>query len=241
MSHIYRFYSQFLSEDGSRVVLRDDEAHHALNVLRIKVGQDVHVFDGEGLSWRCVVEEVSRKEVMCGIVDTRKTERSVPGVCVSLAWLNKDKSVEELIQRCTELGVSEFRFFRGDHSGRAPKENKKWAKWAIEACKQCGRVWVPEFVMVEDLIDVVCDEETCLVASLGETSVPLKEAVSGTGDINILVGPEGDFSERELALVIRHGGKPVSLGDAVYRSQVAASVMTTLVLNELGRMGSTAK
>ena len=238
MSHIYRFYSQVEGEDGSRVVLRDEEAHHALHVLRIKVGQEVHVFDGAGHSWRCVVEEVSRKEVVCGIVDAVVAERSAPGVCVSLAWLNKDKAVEELIQRCTELGVSEFRFFRGDHSGRAPKENKKWAKWAIEACKQCGRVWVPEFNVSEGLADVIRDGEISLFASLGESSVPIKDVVTGSGDINIVIGPEGDFSEEELTMLIEQGAKPVSLGDAVYRSQVAASVMTTLVMNELGRMGS---
>lgn len=234
MSHIYRFYAHPEGNDEGRVILRDEEAHHALHVLRVKAGQEVHVFDGLGRSCRCVVEAVSRKDVVCAVVEAFESAQVSPRVCVSVAWLNKDKAVEELIQRCTELGVSEFRFFRGEHSGRGPKVNKKWAKWAIEACKQCGRVWVPEFSVVDGLADVVRDGETTLVASLGEESLPLKEAVSEAGDVNIVIGPEGDFSEGELAQLMDAGAKPVSLGDAVYRSQVAAGVLTTLVMYELG-------
>ena len=236
MSHIYRFYACPEVGDDSAVVLRDEEAHHALHVLRIKVGQEVHVFDGQGRSWQCVVESCERKEVVCRVEEADECAQASPRVVVSMAWLNKDKSVEELIQRCTELGVSEFRFFRGDHSGRAPKENKKWAKWAIEACKQCGRVWVPEFTVADGLADVLKNGETTLVASLGLASVPLNEAVVGKRDLNIVIGPEGDFSEGELAQLLGCGAKPVSLGDAVYRSQVAASVMSTLVMYELGRI-----
>jgi 16S rRNA (uracil1498-N3)-methyltransferase len=237
MSHIYRFYAEPEVGDAARVVLRDEEAHHALHVLRIKEGQTIHAFGGLGRAWRCVVESASRKEVVCAVVEATESARPAPGVCVSMAWLNKDKSIEALIQRCTELGVGEFRFFRGEHSGRGPKANKKWEKWAVEACKQCGRVWLPTFSVHDSLEDVVRAEEATLVASLGEETMSMADAIDASKDINIVIGPEGDFSEGELATLVAQGALPVTLGDAVYRSQVAATIMATLVMYELGRLG----
>ena len=237
MSHIYRFNAQPEAEDSTRVVLRDEEAHHALHVIRIQAGDEIEVFDGRGNAWRCCVEESSRKEVGCSVIEQRYTEAVAPRVIVSMAWLKKDKAVESLIQRCTELGVGEFRFFRGDHSGRAPKSSAKWEKWAVESCKQCGRVWMPRFNVEDGLSDVMRPEETTLVASLGTTSVPLSECVTGSQDINILIGPEGDFSEAESVYLLKQQVHPISLGDGVYRSEVAAGLMAALVMYELGRLG----
>lgn len=237
MSHIYRFYAQPEENDASRVILRDDEAHHALHVIRIKVGQEIDIFDGNGHTWRCCVEETSRKEVSCSVLEQRHVSADAPRVILSLAWLNKDKAVESLIQRCTELGVGEFRFFRGDHSGRAPKHSAKWNKWAVESCKQCGRVWLPTFTLADTLADTLKPNECTLIASLEEDSIPLSDCVNTTKDINILIGPEGDFSEAEYAQLSAHDAQSVSLGEATYRSEVAAGVMSALVMYELGRLG----
>lgn len=236
MSHTYRFYAQPEVGDSARIVLRDDEAHHALHVLRIKAGSEVGVFDGLGNAWSCRVSACSRKEVSCAVMEHSFTEPAGPRVVVSVAWLNKDKAVEALIQRCTELGVGAFRFFRGEHSGRAPKLSPKWKKWAVESCKQCGRVWVPEFSVLDGLSEVLEDEETTLVASLGDESVPLRDCVTGSQDINIVIGPEGDFSEGELASLLAKEARPISLGDGVYRSEVATGLMSALVMYELGRL-----
>ena len=108
MSHIYRFVGGLNGGSDSRIVLRDEEAHHALHVVRVKLGDVVEVFDGVGNAYACRVEEVGRKEVECVVESSRFVEVESPRVIVSLAWLNKDKAVEEMIQRCTELGVSEF-------------------------------------------------------------------------------------------------------------------------------------
>lgn len=237
MSHLYRFYAQPEPNEPTQVILRDEEAHHALHVLRLKVGAEVGVFDGQGNDWTCRVEECSRKELTCRVLEHCYTEPAESKVIVSLAWLNKDKAVEALIQRCTELGVGEFRFFRGEHSGRAPKSSPKWEKWAVESCKQCGRVWVPQCSVAEGLAEVLRDGETTLVASLGEDALALRDSIDPGRDINIVIGPEGDFSEGELAQLIRLEARPISLGDATYRSEVAAGVMSALVMYELGRLG----
>lgn len=247
MSHVYRFYGGLDEGSDSRVVLRDEEAHHALHVVRVKVGDLIEVFDGSGSAWSCRVEALGRKEVGCVVESHRVEEVESPRVVVSAAWLKKDKAVEELIQRCTELGVAEFRFFRGAHSGRDVKVSAKWRKWAIESCKQCGRVRVPKFGVTDGVTDtfyggiyggiedVVREDEVTVVASLGEGCVALRECLGDGRDVNVVIGPEGDFSAGEMAVLDGLGVRRVSLGRAVFRSQVAAGVLCSQVFYELDR------
>lgn len=239
MSHVYRFYGGLDSEDGDVITLSGDEAHHALHVVRVKVGAEIGVFDGRGNAWSCVVESCTRREVVCRVEAHTYSEQESPRVIVSMGWVNKDKRVESLVQRCTELGVAEFRFFRGDHSVRDVKVSPKWMRWAVESCKQCGRVWVPCITdaVYGSLADVVREDELTITGLLGKDTEALRDVVSREKDINLVIGPEGDFSEAEMQTRIDVGARAVSLGDVVYRTEVAGALLAGLVMYELGRVG----
>ena len=237
MPHTFRFFGTPDRKDSSRIVLKDEEAHHALHVVRIKVGDAVDVFDGLGNEWACTVEAANRREVECVVQSRRVEVRPEPRVTVSVAWLNKDRAVEELIQRCTEIGAGEFRFFRGDYSSRAPKQTDKWTKWAIESCKQCGRLWLPEFHVTGSIGDVLNQDEISIAGLLQDDPVPLRDCLNQTQNVNIIISPEGDFSAEEIATLAQHGTHTISLGSGTYRSQLAATLLASLVLYELDRLG----
>lgn len=239
MSHVYRFYGGLDVEGGETVTLSGDEAHHALHVVRLQAGDALGVFDGLGNAWSCVVESCSRREVVCRIEGHAFTEQESPRVIVSMGWVNKDKRVEHLVQRCTELGVAEFRFFRGEHSVRDVKASPKWARWAVESCKQTGRVWIPGITdaVYGSLAEVVREDELTITGLLGKETEALRDVVSGDRDINLVIGPEGDFSEGEMQALMDAGAHAVSLGDAVYRTEVAGALLAGLVMYELGRVG----
>lgn len=236
MAHVYRFYCGEAVAGASEVALSGEEAHHALHVVRVKPGDSLEVFDGAGRSFACEVSECDRKDVTCQVLGESFVERALPRVFVSLAWLGKDKGVESLIQRCTELDVAGFRFFRGAHSVKAVKASPKWERWAVEACKQSGRVWLPEFEVCDGLSDVTREGELTIVGALEGEVVKLGDVVSGDRDVNVVIGPEGDFSAEEYAALGEAGAAFVSLGDGVYRSEVAASLLAGLVSYELGRL-----
>jgi 16S rRNA (uracil1498-N3)-methyltransferase len=239
MSHVYRFYGGLDVDGGEVIRLVGDEAHHALHVVRVKVEDSIGVFDGRGNAWVCVVESCTRREVVCRVVERSFTEQESPRVIVSMGWVNKDKRVESLVQRCTELGVAEFRFFRGAHSVRDVKVSPKWERWAVESCKQCGRVWVPSITdaVYGSLADVIRDDELTITGLLDKETEVLRDVVSGDRDINLVIGPEGDFSEAEMQTLIDAGARAVSLGDVVYRTEVAGALLAGLVMYELGRVG----
>lgn len=233
MPHTYRFHVPPENLTGALVTLPGDEAHHAAHVVRANPGDAVELFDGQGHECVGTIESMNRREVRVAV----GTERFVPppSVRVTLfqAWLLREKSLEFLIQHGTEIGVSRFVFFRGGHSGRPPQVNDKWQRIAIEACKQCGRSWAPTFAAYPGLAAALDAEPMpLLIATPHREPVPLRQAVQHP-ETGIIIGPEGDFTDDELALAASRDATPISLGSATYRAEVAAVLAAALVLYEL--------
>ncbi|HOZ48950.1 MAG TPA: RsmE family RNA methyltransferase [Candidatus Hydrogenedentes bacterium] len=239
MPHVHRFYIPEMPDATTEWPLPSEEAHHALHVVRVRAGDPLVVFDGRGREWPGVVGEVARREVTVRVGEARLVPPPRTRLIVVQAWLNRDKSVETLIRRCTELGVSHFLFFRSGRSDRPPKPSDKWTRLAAETCKQCGRAWLPTFDVADDLdAALALAEVPVLVAAMDCEPIPLSEAlVPCAGACSILVGPEGDFADAELRRALDSGAMPISLGHITYRSEVAACTLAALVLYERGELG----
>ena len=237
MAHRYRFYIEPETAVDSPIVLEGAEAHHALHVVRVRKGEEVACFNGIGAE---VTGRVVRAERAALTIEPEQvTHTPEPSIRLTLAqaWLHREKAVEEFVKRATELGVTRFTFFRGEHSERPPKVSDKWVRWAIDSCKQSGRSWLPAFDVVDDLAGVLDGKVgPAIIATQHRTPTPLAQSISGES-ATLLVGPEGDFSEDELKLADARGAASVSLGDATYRSEVAATLLAALVLYELGGLG----
>lgn len=237
MPHVHRFYIDKTPGEADPIDLSGQEAHHALHVVRLKVGDGVEVFDGLGREWDCRVVETTRHGVRLEAVDCRQAVRGAARLTLYQAALHRDKAVEELVRHGTELGVAGFVFFPAHHSERGPRAGGKWRRTAIEACKQCSRAWLPEFDTAESLEDALARASgTLLVATRELPAVAVAHAVSSP-EISLFVGPEGDFTEEELGAFVARGASAVSLGAATYRSEVAAVLASALVLYELGELG----
>ncbi len=237
MAHQHRFYIAPPPPVNDSVALSGEESHHALKVVRARVGDAVSLFDGRGREYSGIVSEAGRRDVIIALEAVREVPPPAPRVILAQAWLHREKSLEELIRRGTELGVTEFCFFRGDHSERDPKVSDKFHRLAVEVCKQCGRSWLPEFTTARNMTEVLArPEPDKLMASMDAPPVPLKAALSGRAVI-MIVGPEGDFTPEETEEALAAGVKPVSLGATTFRSEIAGAVLTTLVQYELGKLG----
>jgi 16S rRNA (uracil1498-N3)-methyltransferase len=234
---MYRFFVEEEFSGSGEVVLTGPEAHHALHVVRVQQGEPVALFDGHGREIVGTVARASRREVTVAVEEIRETPRPTVSLSICQAWLHREKSLEYLVERGTELGVSEFVFYRGDHSEGAPRVSGKLRRAAVEACKQCGRLWLPDFRTSADLD--ACIEEARgakLAATHDLPAHPLRSASFGN-EAAIFVGPEGDFSARELQLLSDARVVALSLGPATFRSEVAATLAAALALYEMGGLG----
>lgn len=235
---MHRFYHPDTLPDSGDITLSRDESHHAMRVVRARQGDAVALFDGCGTVAQGTISALSRNEVVVTVSAAHFVARPAPALTLAQAWLHRDKIVDEIVRQGTVLGVAEFLFFRGVHSEKKPKLSDKWERIAVEACKQCGRSWLPRFTVLANLSEVVAQVEgQCLVVARMEgPHVPLAQAATGAA-VTYVVGPEGDFSEGELVDLEGAGALPVSLGDCTYRAEMAAQVGVTLIQHHLGFVG----
>jgi len=237
MPHLHRFHVSEVELRADRISLPEAEVHHALRVARVRVGDRVALFDGQGREATCEVVEAGPDAVTVSVETRREKPKPLRQLTLGQAWLNREKSIEPIVSRGTELGVARFVFFEGEHSERAPRLNEKWGRLAVESCKQSGRLWLPGFELADDLAGVVAAAGgRVLIATKDREAVPLKEALGGGGDVLVVIGPEGDFSEAEIQTAVEAGAVPISLGAYTLRSEVAATLAISLIQYELGEL-----
>jgi 16S rRNA (uracil1498-N3)-methyltransferase len=228
---------------GDAVRFSTDQWHQLHTVLRLRVGDQVRVFDGVAPVDR-VVELVGSAT---GRVLERRRQAPEPRTCLVVypALLQRDK-FEPVLQKLTELGVAAIvPLLTSRGVVREAPDAKRQTRWRAilrEATEQCGRGVVPELLPAltfSAAIERAADEGRVVLAYEGERQRALPEAVMGAGPIvSLFVGPEGGFSAEEVELASATGARLTTLGPRILRSETASPVLAALVLYELGDLSS---
>ena len=225
---------------GKRIVtLTSDEARHLREVLRLKPGDGVQVFDGAGREFRAVVLHARRESAELELGDEIAPQRPESPLDLTLAVaLLKGEKFDLVVQKGTELGVNRFiplvtRFadIRLRDEADASKRVTRWQRIALEAAKQSGRAVVPEITLPETLESVI-RENSCLLFSerQGERlNTDLK-----TQSLIAVVGSEGGWSDEELDQARAEGVPIVTLGGRVLRAETAAIATAVLLQHRYG-------
>ena len=240
MSHLHRFFQPELSlEPGTDVFLPEDEAHHALSVARLRDGEQVAVFDGRGAEVTGPIFRHGKRQARVLVEQCRRETPPDVHVILAPAWLQKEKPLEEIVRRGTELGVGRFAFWRAQRSQRPVSAHDKWHRLAVESCKQSGRLHLPQFDFFEDLPAAMSSFDGCvLVADILAASSDLALPPSARKSCALIIGPEGDFTDAERDALRAGSAIPVSLGKQVLRTEAASVAMATLVLGASGALGT---
>jgi len=238
MSQLHRFYVPDLCDQRNGVRLPEEELHHALHVVRLRVGERVRLFDGNGAYAEGKVAGVTKRDLELTIEGTHRDTPSASRLTLVQAWLNHAHAIETLVRRGTELGVDEFVFFRAEHSEKSPRAGEKWGRMAVESCKQCGRTRLPGFRIAKNIEEYFeTRPERVIVATQAVEPRPVGETVNGATNLALIVGPEGDFTARELGVILEAGGHALSLGPVTLRAEVAAATAIAIVQHYMGRLG----
>ncbi|MDX1680420.1 MAG: RsmE family RNA methyltransferase [Akkermansiaceae bacterium] len=216
-------------EQWSDAVLTGDEAKHLAQVLRIKSGAEITVFDGEGRRAPAVVGEASRKEVHLRIGESIHIPPPFPSITL-LQAIPKGKNMELIVQKAVELGVAHIQPLITRNTVVQPGEGKadKWRRIALEACKQCGQDNLPDIsdpLEFDAWLESSRDHgDLAVIASLAEGALPLPQVLQSNPkatSCSLLIGPEGDFTPQETAAAIDTGFRPATLGGIVLRVETA--------------------
>ncbi len=223
-----RFFAESALVPG-RVELTGPEAHHLATVCRIRPGDAVCLFNGDGKEYAAVVAEVSKRTVTVEVEAEASPQRERAFRVEVAAPLPKGDRAQFLLEKLTELGVTSFVPLQTARSVVQPRETKldKLQRHVIEASKQCGRNVLLRVQPLQTWGDYVRSEElppARIVAHPGVTETPAR----ASADVALAVGPEGGFTEEEIALAKASGWQPMGLGPRILRVETAAMVMAIL-------------
>lgn len=241
-----RFYAPPAAFDSNRngVSLAKDEARHLREVLRLKNGDDVYVFDGEGKEFHCRIEESSRDSAYLKVIEEIGPAHPESPLKLSLAVaLLKGEKFDLVVQKATELGVSEIipivtklADIRIRDASDADKRVARWQRIALEAAKQCGRAVVPAIKTPASFATFIRDATADVRILFSERDGgPFSEAMpAAITAVTALIGSEGGWTEEELATARDSGWQIVTLGGRTLRAETAAITVTALLQHITG-------
>ena len=227
---------------GPTVRLDGAEGHHASRVRRLVVGEPALVADGLGAVADCVVTAVDRDGLELSVRDWRHVPAPDPYLVVVQA-LPKGERAELAVELMTELGVDEVvpwaaaRSVVQWRSERGAKPLERWRRTAREAAKQSRRPRLPVITDLASTEDVTGRIGTASALVLHERAeLPLaRAALPVSGELLIVVGPEGGIADEELAAFAGAGAQSVRLGDPVLRTSTAGTAALAALSLRLGR------
>ena len=229
---------------GARVHLPEHAAHHAREVLRLRSGDGVRVFDGVGHEWAAVLDAVTRREVTVHLGEAVSPRAESPlRLVLALSPLKGDR-MELVVQKATELGVSEIWpvvTARTDAAARPALQGsrqERWDKVASGAAEQCGRAVVPSIPptsTLERLLQAPFEGTRAVLLEHGTppplTSLPRLEALL------LLIGPAGGFEDWEAQRLEAAGFLGAGLGPRILRAETAAVAAVALAQGLWGDLG----
>ncbi len=246
---MHRFYITPNTTGSKTVQLSDREAHHALNVVRVRDGERVVAMDGAGHEYSCEVKLGRRQEVWLEILQSHAVP-PLPYQITLIQALTKGKAMDMIVQKATELGVHRIVPIICARSVAVPEpeesgaKTEKWEWTAIDSIKQCGSAWLPRMESPVTPSAYLARNErydlTLMATLQGDARHPrahLENFVAERGatpkSVAVWVGPEGDFTPAEINAIRASGALPITLGQLVLRSETAAIYCLSVLNYEL--------
>ena len=233
------FYSTEVKDN--LIILPEAETRHCVKVLRNNAGDTVYVIDGRGFLYRCTLKDTSSKEAVCEIVETLKGEGERPyNLTMAVCPTKNIDRYEWFLEKATEFGIDKLIPLISDHSIRTVVKKERLEAIALSATKQSLKAYLP---VIEDPLKVGdflkryskagavkliahCEEgkKLTLREALALRTAPAgcSKETSDKPQIIIMIGPEGDFSKKEIAEAEAAGFTPITLGKSRLRVETAA-------------------
>lgn len=225
-------------EPNGKVILNEEQSRHISKSLRMKVGDMLTLSCGNGKDYGCIIDTIDSSSVTLSVC-YEQANNCEPTVKVKLyQGVPKGDKLEDIIQKCTELGITEIqpvlthRSVSRPDSKSAKKKQARYQKIALEAAQQSGRGIIPTIGEMTDLKTAVSKDNSQLKILFYEGGgSPLKEIINkNTQTVSIYIGPEGGFEESEVALIKENGGTVATLGKRILRTQTAPVAALTAIM-----------
>jgi len=244
---ITRFYCPTLTAElttENDVFSLPDAVHrHAIQVLRLKQGDSVRLFDGAGMEVNAVLESVSKRASTVQIMSQREVDNESPLNITLFQAISRGDRMDYAIQKAVELGVRHIIPIATERcnvqlsSGRSEKRWSHWHGVLVSACEQSGRSYLPAMSDIQTLEEALSKNKLDYaitldpMASVGFTSLKKHQ------NIGVLIGPEGGLSDDEIERANQAGFQSVALGPRILRTETATAAVLAILQTIWGDLG----
>lgn len=229
MATIRRIYTPESLALNSVLNLDRAATNHIVKVLRMRQGETIELFNGDGFSYFAILSQIERNQASVSISERKLRNTESPLNIHLYQGVSRGDKMDLTLQKSVELGVKVITPIITERCGvkldqkRWQKKHEHWQKIIISACEQCGRNQIPILNSVENVIDLYQQLDTnslFLEPSAGKT---LSEAaIDDKNEIKLWVGPEGGFSKDELVQIQASKAQAFTIGPRILRTETAA-------------------
>lgn len=232
---MHRFYAKHLENNTTQLTLNEVESNHACKVLRLAESQSIAIINGEGLIAEGVIVHAHHKRCEIKVEKVDVHEKPKLGIHLAICPTKGNDRFEWMLEKIVEIGVDTITPLVSENSERSKLNYERLEKIILSATKQSLRAFMPKLMEQQKVSDFILNNPGALLAHCDtrfeRKSIQLK---AGEAEVVVMIGPEGDFSKKEIELALNHGVKSVSLGNNRLRTETAGVVAVTLIkLTEL--------
>ncbi|AOW10436.1 16S rRNA (uracil(1498)-N(3))-methyltransferase [Flavobacterium gilvum] len=221
------FYNPAIDETTETFSFDKEESKHIIKVLRKKDTDILYVTNGSGLLFKTEITLASDNKCTVQVLEIEKAKASKYKLHLAVAPTKMNDRYEWFLEKATEIGIHEITPVICDRSERKVINPERFEKIILSAMKQCNQMYLPKLNAAISLTAFIKKEKSGqkIIAHCEETNKKsLKSILKPNTDYTILIGPEGDFSNKEIELALENNYIPVSLGETRLRTETAAIV-----------------
>ncbi len=221
------FYTPDISVGAASYTLSEEESKHCIRVLRLQVDDTVMLVDGKGGFYTAQIIDPHPKKTVLSIVDVKHAYgKRNHYLHIAVAPTKNIERIEWFLEKATEIGIDEVSLTLCQRSERKDAKVERLDKIITSAVKQSLKAYHPVLNPLQPLNKLISqpfDGQKFIAHCLpGDSKVSLASQLHAGGKSLILIGPEGDFTEKEIGEALQNGFKPITLGDSRLRTETAA-------------------
>lgn len=225
------FYLPSLQQDNKSILLDEDTSKHVVQVLRMQIGEKIKLTDGKGNIFTCAITDNHRKKCLVKPVTMEQAEASEKKITIAISPVKNNTRFEWFLEKATEIGVSSIVPLLCERTEKLHLKPERLQQIIISAMLQSQQAWMPELTEPEKISNFIkkSSEGDKLIAHCDDQDKQLLSTCQLTNASTILIGPEGDFTVKEIEEALVAGFTPVSLGNTRLRTETAGMVAATLL------------
>ena len=230
------FYDPTIESSKKNHALSEEESKHICRVLRLKIGDDVAILDGNGSLFETKIIDDNPKRCSVEIVNHTFQEKPTSEIHIAIAPTKMMDRLEWFLEKATEIGITEVTPLLCDNSERKQIKDERLEKILVSAMKQSKRMYLPKLNTLTDFNTFIQAHPSGLLAHCYENEKNAMKDIFVFNNCPILIGPEGDFSTKEVEFAMKSGYKTITLGKNRLRTETAgiyAVVKAKLMIDNL--------